>query len=362
MTTVLVVGCGAIGSRLEAHADPALALVFADNQRVLPENLGIAAFAEGDLFQEKAEVLAARRRGRGGVACALAGDVRYALRPGLARALAAAVLCLDNPSALRDAAEALWEAGPGELPVLVLTCGAGSEHQVRLFVRPGPCPVCLFGTAERHADRLAQGVSCVDTTAPRASAAAAEAAAEAGAAVLARWLAGDRTLANCRLQHDAGPGAAYVIRMPAAASPHCPVAHGGACERAEHLGGTVSAVAVGALAERALARAGDDAAFVLGRRGVPLGGLYCPRCRAMAPAPLLLLPAARAVRFCGCGEAPRPLAERSTIAARELLAPAVASLTLARWGAGHGDEFLVTGRRGRVRLCCAFDWSDMDAA
>jgi len=40
----------------------------------------------------------------------------------------------------------------------------------------------------------------------------------------------------------------------------------------------------------------------------------------------------------------------------------VASLSLAAWGAGHGDEFTVAGRKGRVRLCCRFDWRDLDEA
>jgi hypothetical protein len=359
---VLEAGCGAIGSRLEAHADAALAFAFADHQKVLPENIGIAAFGEADLFREKADVLAARRRARGGIACALRGDVRYTIRPGLVRALAAAVLCLDNPSAVRDIAAALWEAGTGELPVLALTCGADAEYQLRLFVRPGPCPVCLFGDGERGADRLAQSTSCIDTTAPRASAAAAEAAASAGAEVLKHWLAGDRTLANRRVQRDPGAGAPFTIRMPPVPSTRCPVMHDGARERVEDLGSGIATLTVGLLAQRALACAGEDAALLLGRRSVPLGGFYCQRCRAIGPAPLLLLPAAKAATPCDCGGLPRPLAERSTVAIRELLSPQIATLTLAAWGAGHGDEFVVTGHKGRVRLRCAFDWRDLDAA
>jgi hypothetical protein len=56
----------------------------------------------------------------------------------------------------------------------------------------------------------------------------------------------------------------------------------------------------------------------------------------------------------------RPLGERHTIAIHELLDPRLASLSLAAWGAGHGDEFLVRGNLGRARLRCTFDWSDLD--
>lgn len=356
---VLVGGGGAIGSRFEAHADPACVLTFADAERVQPENLGVAAFDTPDLFREKAAVLAARRRARGGRARALTGDLRYTLRPGLARTLAGAVLALDNPAALRDACEALWAAGRADLPVIVLTCGAGTEYQVRLLVPPGPCLVCLFGNAEREADRVAAGTSCADTSAPRASAAAAEAAARAGAAALAAWRSGDRSLANRRLQSDGGARGPYVIRMPESPSPRCPVPHD---RRPASVGlGPIGTVTVGALAEQAMARAGEDAEIDFGRRVVPLAGLYCPRCRATWPAPPLLLPAARAaVPGCGCPEPPRPLGERSAVEARDLLAPAVASLDLRAFGAGHGDEVVATGTAGRVRLSCAFAWSDLD--
>lgn len=363
---LLVAGCGAIGSRVAAACtELGAAMTFADNQCVLPENLGVSAFDPSDLLQGKAHVLAARRRAGHEIGRALQGDVRYTVRPGLVRRLDAVVLCLDNATALHDAAAAVW-GGSTPLPVLMLTCGSDADtYQVRLFVPPGPCVVCLFGEAERHADHGTTGVSCVDTSAPRAAAAAAAAAAHAGAAILARWYAGDRTLANCRVQRDAKQSAEYVIRMPGTVSPRCPVPHGSQGERHEPiagLGGAISAVTVGMLAERAIAYAGDDAEVGLGRRAVPLGGLYCPRCRAVAPAPPLLMPAAVAAWCaCDCGAIPRPLGVRSTISARELRCPEVVSLSLAAWGAGHGDEFVTAGSRGRIRLRCTFEWSHLDA-
>lgn len=363
---VALIGGGAIGSRFEAaFCEPAAGITFIDNQRLQPENLGGGAFGETDLFQDKARVLAARRRARPGVGRALCGDVRYALRPGLVRALDAAVLALDNPTAVRDATAALWAGGSSPLPVLALTCGgAEGGYQARLFVRPGLCPVCLFGEADRRADCLGSGSSCVDTSAPRASAAAAEAAARAGAAILARWRAGDYGLANCRVQCDANQGEAYVIRMPQTLSPRCPVTHCGVGDwrdSIEELGGAIAAVMVGTLAERAITCVGDDAEIVLDRRAVPLGGLYCPRCRAISTARPLLVPAALATwQACACGWTPRPLGECSTLSARELLGSEVAALSLAAWGAGHGDEFVATGRNGRVRLRCTFEWSDLE--
>jgi len=139
------------------------------------------------------------------------------------------------------------------------------------------------------------------------------------------------------------------------------VPHSESCEPRELLG-AIAEVTVGALAERAIACAGDDAVFLLGRRAVPLLGIYCPNCRTTWPAPLRLLPAAQAARACACAAPLRPLGERNAVSARELLVPAVASLSLAAWGAGHGDEFTVAGRKGRVRLCCRFDWRDLDEA
>jgi len=352
---LLIAGCGAIGSRFAALLALSTRATFADVDRVT--YLGVADYTAEDLGKEKAALLAARRRAQGGVGRALVGDLRYTLRPGLARALDAAVLCLDNPRALRDAADVLWSAGSGR-PVLVVTCGSETEHQVRVFDGLGPCPACFFGSAEWHADRASEGASCSATSAPRASAAAAEAAARAGAELLGRWRAGERSLTNCRVQRDAGTDA-YTIRMPAAPSPRCPVSHAEPSDPREPLG-SIAEVTVGALAERALACAGDDAVLLLGRRAVPLAGIYCPECRTTRPTPLRLLPAALATRACACHAPLRPLGERNTVSVRELLAPGVASLTLAAWGAGHGDEFLVAGRRGQVRLCCRFDWRHLD--
>jgi hypothetical protein len=361
----LLAGCGAIGSRLTA-AVPAgtMAFTFADQQRVAPENVGVAAYGDADVGAAKAAVLRARWRGLGGEGRALPGDVRYTVRPGLIDRLDAVVACLDNATAIRDLTAVVWSSGSAPLPVLALTCGGeAGGYQARLFVRPGTCAVCLFGIAERQADEIALGASCVDTSAPRASAAAAEAAAVAGATMLARWLAGDRSLVNARLQCDPG-SPAYVVHMPPAPSPGCPVSHlaAGGDTRVEDVGSTIAAVAVGTLAERALASAGDDAEILLERRAIARAGLYCSHCRATAPAALLLLPAAVA-RWsgCGCGAPLRPLGTRATIPARELLESSVASLTLAAWGAGHGDAFAVVGRLGRIRLRCAFNWGDLDA-
>jgi hypothetical protein len=361
MSEVLLAGAGAIGSRFEALVGNDVTLTFADRERVAPENVGVGAFDARDVGAEKVDVLAARRRGRGGGARVLAGDLRYSLRPGLARALDGAVLALDRPAAVRDAAAVLWEGRPG-LPVLVLGCGAdGGGYQARLFVvGRGACPVCLFGDAERRADRASEGASCGDSSAPRASAGAAGAAANAGARILAGWFAGDPSLAACRVQQD-GSGDEFVIRMPDAPTPRCPVPHLAPSEPVVELAGGVRTVTLEAMAERALEVAGDDAWISLGRRGIPLCGLYCPRCRTTAPAPPLLLPAAqRAARRCGCDQPLRPLAERATLCVRELLAVDLAPLTLAAWGAGPGEELLVSGSRGQFRLRCDFAWSDLD--
>jgi hypothetical protein len=361
---VLVPGAGAIGSNIEAAiADLPVACTFVDRQAYSDENRGVALVSEADIGRPKAAVLAARRRARGRVARALHGDVRYTIRPGLARSLAATIVAVDSATALRDLAEAFWSPPAARGLFLVVTCGGesnGAGWQARAFVPPGLCATCLFGAAEREADRLAQRASCYDTTAPRAAAAAAEAAARGAAAILARWLGGERALAGCRIQRDAG-GGEYVIRMPAAPSPGCPVPHprpDDPLEPREDLGGSVAEVPVARLAERALALAGEQAEIDLGRRALPLGGLYCPCCRALSPAQPLLLPAAQAAaRACSCGELPQPLGERHTVGARELLA--LGPLSLAAWGAAPGDEFSVVGRR-RVRLTCRFDWGEID--
>jgi hypothetical protein len=106
-----------------------------------------------------------------------------------------------------------------------------------------------------------------------------------------------------------------------------------------------------------MAVAGENADILLGRRALPLGGLYCARCGAFSPASTLLMPAAQsAARPCGCGGTPRPLGERHEVSAREIAA--VGNVSLRDWGAGPGDEFLVVGRR-RVRLACRFDWTEI---
>jgi molybdopterin/thiamine biosynthesis adenylyltransferase len=361
---VILAGCGAIGSRLADALPEDCDVVFVDRDRVEPENLGVASFGAGDLGLAKADVLAARYRARRGVGRALCGDLRYTLRPGLAAAIDVAVLCLDNASALYDAASSLWAASV--VPELVVTVGCGGRDggsQVRLFVPRGPCPVCLFGEGERRADALGDRTSCAERTAPRASAEAAAEAASAALTLLGRWQLGDRSLANARVQRD-GAGPPYVIRMPCEPSPRCPVPHGDAwlATPVEDLGGTVASLSLATVAERALALGGDDAEVLLGRRSVPLAGVHCPACGATAPASPLLLPVAlRSCRPCGCDVEPRPLGESPRVAASALLSRELRDLCLAAWGAGHGDELVVSGSRGSVRLRCAFDWSDLDA-
>ncbi len=359
---LLVAGVGAIGSRLARRTDVTTRLTCLDAERVAPENVGVAAFDGDDLGAAKAAVVAARHRARGGVARPLTGDLRYLVRPGLVRALAGACLCLDNPRAIRDAAEALW-IDAREIPIVMLTCGgAAGGWQARVFVPGGPCPVCLFGEAERRAARAAEGVSCADTTAPRAAADAAEAAAGAGIEILEHWRAGDRSLVNCRVQCDPG-GEPFIVRMPAEASRGCSAGHARSVDDidVEALGGSVEAVTVADLAERALARCGADAEILLGRRAVPTAGLYCPACPGFAAALPRLLPAAiAAARLCDCDIAPRPLGLRTSVGARELLDPALAPLALRAWGAAPGDELLAEGSRGRVRLAADFDWRELD--
>ena len=115
---VLVAGGGAVGSHVVRRLPAGVAVTVADLDVVLPENVGIGSFATADLFHPKATLLAARHRARGGVGRALPGDVRYTLRPGLAASLDVAVLALDNPAAIRDAAHALWVGGRAGLLVL----------------------------------------------------------------------------------------------------------------------------------------------------------------------------------------------------------------------------------------------------
>jgi hypothetical protein len=283
--------------------------------------------------------------------------VRYLLRPGLARHLAAACICLDNRAAIRDACAALW-AGRPDLPVFVLTCGSGREYQIRACVTPATCPVCTWTPDERDDVAPASVASCADTTAPRASAAAAEAAARAGGRLVAAVLAGDRDVIGIRLQCDGDDE--YAIRMPEMPSAACPIPHGDPGP-IEWLGGAIDGITVGGLAARVLTRAGDDAEILLGRRAVPLGGLLCAACGGFGAAPQRLLPAAFRQKICSCTRPKlRPLGERTRLGARELLAAPEASLTLAAWGAGAGDVFEAVGAKGRVRLGCEVGRHDLD--
>ncbi len=360
-----VVGAGAIGSRLGAHLPASVGCTFVDNQRVLPENVEVARFTADDCFKPKAAAAAARRRAAGGAGRALCGDVRYAIGAGLVRKLAGVAVALDNPSAIRDVTEILLGSDI-RVPLLVLTCGndgTGGGYQARFFLagRPLSCPCCFWGAGERDADRHAHGTSCAATTAPRASAAAAEAAAQAGARLLLGWLNGDRSRVGARVQRD-GEGGEYVIRMPRTPMPGCPVPHHLQRERRVDLGGSVGTVTLRAFAERAMVEAGADAEVLLGRRSVPTVGMECPRCRLISPAPLRLLPAAERVSSCACAARPRPLASRWQVWVRELLATDLAGLTLRDFGAAPGDEFLVVGHKGAVRLGATFDWPELESA
>src|SRR5262249_39379623 len=217
---------------------------------------------------------------------------------------------------------------------------------------------CLWGEAERRADRLASGASCAETTAPRASAEAAAAAAHAGVRVLLRWLEGDRSLAATRHQRDSD-APEYVIRMPRRPVPGCPVPHHPDEARPVDLDRGIDELTVREVAERLIAEAGDDATLLLGRRSIPMLGMECLRCRQVSPAPLRLLPAAVGEHGCCCAEPRRPLATRSQVGARELLAPEVAEITLRGFGSGPGEEFLAVGRKGVVRLRIRFAWSEV---
>lgn len=358
---VLLLGCGAIGSRFaSALAAVRAALTCVDHDRVAPENLGVSDFRPADLGAPKASILAARWRAGGAVAHALVGDLRYLVRPGLTAAVDAVVCCLDNPSALHDAATAIWAGAPPGVPVLVLTCGGESRPGwlARLLVTPGACIACAFDRTDREACRRSSaGAGCSQTAAPRAAAESAQAAAVAGARLLAQWLGGDRSIAHSRLQDD-GAGQ-FLARMPAAGSRRCEVAHTDYTPLVAL--GPARSVTTGHLAERALACAGDDAVIDLGRRSVPLGGLYCPACRVTWGSPPLLLPAALALPGpCACRVTPRPLGTRSELGARELLDLDGGTRGLLALGASPGDEFVARGRAGQVRLRCAFDWAELE--
>jgi hypothetical protein len=355
---VAVYGGGAIGSRVVALLPGAIVPCVLDNQLVRPENLETSRFAAEDCFQPKAIAAAARRVATGAAARAIHGDVRYAASAGLARAISALLVCLDNVTAIRDAVETVWGAGIRDLPMIVLGCGnasTGGGYQARVFVsgRERACPICNWGRAERDADRAGSGASCAITSAPRATAEAAEAAAVLGVRLLERWLDGDRSAAGMRIQ-GGGAGGEYAVRMPAAPAARCPVPHHPPTEVAIDLDGGIDALTVGALAERARAAVGDDAEIVLGRRAVPMVGMSCTKCHLVGPAPLRLLPAAAG--SCACGGELGPIATRSRVSVRELLAPDVAPLTLRGFGCPPGDELLAVGARGAARLRTRFHW------
>jgi hypothetical protein len=358
-----ILGVGAIGSHTAHLLATAFGSTLVDNQSVLPENLATSRFAAADCFRPKAVVAAAYRRACGAVSRAICGDVRYAVRPGLVRALSALVLCLDNPTAIGDVAHTIWDADVTTAPMFILTCGNEATrggYQVRVF-RPGRtrlCPCCLWGSTQRQADRLGRGASCAVTSAPRASADAAEAAADAGLRLLQRWLDGDDGIAGTRTQSD-GAGGEYVIRMPAAPVARCWIPHDPRDETLIELDGGIDALTTGMLAERALLTIGPDAEFVLGRRAVPMMGMRCPRCGLVTAAPLRLVPAATPSRQCGCEAALVPFATRSRVGARELAASDAASLTLRAFGSGPGEEFLAVGAAGAVRLRTRFDWKEV---
>jgi len=360
---VLILGAGAVGSHLVRRLPSWLRLTIADAQVVDRENLSTSCFVAPDCGLPKAEVAAARHRTRGGTARALVGDVCFTVRPGLLRAHGVVVTALDNVSALRDVVEALWGAAIGGPPLLVLTCGneaTGGGCQVRCFPtgRDAVCPCCLWGQAERQADRLSQGASCAGADAPRASAAAAQEAADLGMRTLLGWLDGDRSAAGRRIQRDRG-GGEYAIRLPDRPVPGCAVPHHADDERVVDLAVGIDDLLVGTLAERALAEVGDDAVVLLDRRKVPMLGMACRGCGHVSAAPLRLLPAAAGARCCGCPDPPRALATRSQVGAHELRAPDVARLTLREFGSGPGDEVRVAGSGGAARLRARFDWSEV---
>jgi hypothetical protein len=361
-----ILGAGAIGSHMATLLPTEFASTIHDLQLVLPENLPTSSFEPADCFQPKACVAAARRRERGAVSRAVRGDVRYTVRPGWVRALSALVVALDNGTGIRDVVETLWDAAVAQVPLLVATCGNEGTmggYQIRVFLpaRGRLCQCCLWGKAERDADRHGRGASCAVTSAPRASAEAAAAAAAATLRILGRWLDGDRTIVGTRTQCDASGRPEYTIRMPAAPVAGCSVPHHSPIETPVELDGTVDTLTVGTLAERALATAGADAELLLGRREVPMVGMSCARCGHFAPPLLRLMPAATASPPCGCDGTLVPLATRSRIGARELAASDAAPLTLRAFGSAPGEELLAVGSAATVRLRTRFEWKEMDS-
>jgi uncharacterized OB-fold protein len=364
-TEIGQLGAGAIGSVFAALLPTGFASTIVDNQLVSPENLATSRFAPEDCFRPKASVAAEGRRRHGAVARAIHGDVRYAVRPGLVRSLSALFVAVDNPTALKDIADMLWDAVAG-VPVFVMTCGnqtTGGGYQVRVFLpaRERACACCLWGQAERDADRRGRGASCAVTSAPRASAEAAEAAAVAGLRLLDRWLDGDQTIAGIRTQCDATGRPEYPITMPSAPVPGCTVPHHRQMETVVDLDGSVDTVTVGTVAERALASAGADAEFLLGRREIPMLGMRCTRCGHVTAPLLRLLPAAAVPPPCGCDATLVPFATRSRIGARELAASDAAPLQLRAFGSTPGEELLAVGSAATVRFRTRFDWKEIES-
>jgi len=365
-SVVGLLGAGAIGSRIARLLDAdAVDLLVADAQAVEIDNLGVSAFDAGDVGKAKAAVIAARHRAAGGAAWALAGDVARTVGPGLVAALDAVVLALDNPRALETAARVAWSGARPGTPVVVLTCGGEARpgHLVRVLGVPGPCVACDFTSGERRQAQNDLGAAPCragdDGTAPRAAAEAAESAARAGVDVLRRLLAGERGLVGRRFQRETPDAPAFEARLAPTPSRHCTVAHAPAAP-VEMLSGTSRTTALAELAARALSAAGDDATVVLGSRGPALHGLTCGACGVRWPVPPLLLPAARALPHpCRCDAPAVPLGLVTTIAAAELAGRGGETWTLADWGMAHGDEVLVTGRRGHVRLRCRIDWEEL---
>jgi hypothetical protein len=362
---VALLGAGAIGSRVAAALPTEFSSTIVDNQLVSPENLATSCFTPDDCHQPKAHVATARRRERGAVSRAMHGEVRYAVRPGFVRAQSAVLIALDNPSGIRDVVDMLWDAAIAHVPLIIMTCGnatTGGGHQVRAFLpaRDRACPCCVWGHVERLADRHGRGASCAVTSAPRASAEAAEGAAVSGLRLLRRWLDGDDSIAGVRTQCDAAGRPEYAIRMPAHPVRGCSVPHHAQLETGIDLDGTIDTLTVGAIAERALATAGADAEILVGRREIPMMGMSCKHCGTIAPPPLRLMSAATAAPPCGCPGTLVPLATRSRVGARELASSDAAAVTLRAFGSGPGEELLAVGSAGTVRLRARFEWKELD--
>jgi len=362
-----LLGAGAIGSRAaRLLCDDAVDLLVADAQRVEIDNLGVSAFDVGDVGKAKAAVIAASHRAAGGAAWALVGDVARTVGPGLIAALDVVVLALDNPRALETAARVAWSGARPGTPVVALTCGGEARpgHLVRVYGVPGPCVACDLTAGERRqAEVDLGGAPCRagvdDGAAPRAAAEAAEAAARAGVDLLRRLVAGEPGLVGRRYQRETPDAEAFEARLAPTPSRHCRVAHAPEAP-VRMLAGTSRTTLLADLAASARRAAGDDAIIVLGSRGPALHGFVCSACGARWPVPPLLLPAARTLpRQCRCDARAMPLGICTTVAASELARHDDAARTLADWGMAPGDELLVTGVRGHVRLRCRLDWEEL---